>query len=495
MCTLATRYNLADDRDNWGTISGIVYPYNKRLLHTMNPHTPPTDAVSSKPLDGKRLVIGVCGGIAAYKACELIRECQRQGATSVQVVTTPSANAFVGPLTFESLTRNAVLHDELGVDSDGTPWHIALAQQADAMIIVPVTANTLAKLAHGQADDMLSTTALCWANKPLIIAPAMNPRMWQHPAVQSNLATLRSWPNVTVVPPTHGLLACGEEGTGHLAPLHHIMHSVTKALQPQKLAGQRFIVTAGGTAEPMDPVRHITNRSSGKMGMAFAHQLWQLGASVHVLATHTVSESLLANTPADNDSFTITRVQTSAQLQQQLHQLAPSHHGIVMAAAVSDFTVDNAAQSKLKRTTEPLTLTLTPNTDVIAGLVATYPHLYALGFAAETASEPNINETMTAQHSSNSDVIDAAWQKMTRKGLHALCLNDVSRNDIGFGTDVNEVTLLLANEPDLPRHLPKADKQLIARQVLWAIADDVLAHSAENESNKNTACKTELQTV
>ncbi len=448
-------------------------------------------AITGKPLDGKRLVIGVCGGIAAYKACELIRECQRQGARSVQVITTPSTDAFIGTLTFESLTRQPVLTDELGVDADGTPWHIALAQQADALIIMPATANTLAKLAHGHASDMLSTTALCWANKPLIIAPAMNPRMWAHPAVQANIDILQSWPNVTIIPPTHGVLACGEEGTGHLAPLHHLLHGLAKSLQPQKLTGYRFMVTAGGTAEPMDPVRHITNRSSGKMGLAFAHQLWQLGASVHVVATQTVSDALLANTPTNDDTFAITRVQTSAQLNDTLHNLAPGHHGVVMAAAVSDFTVDNASQTKLKRTAKPVTLALTPNVDVIAGLIQAYPHLYTLGFAAETASEPPGNSPAMAPDDHETDaIIDLARQKMLRKNLHALCLNDISRNDIGFGTNVNEVTLLLASEPDLLRHLPKADKQLIARQVLWALADDISAHcSRTGVANKNTACQ------
>jgi len=376
---------------------------------------------------GKHVVLGLCGGVAAYKACELIRELQRLGAT-VTAVMTLDAEAFITPLTLEALTHRPVVRGSLSVDEHGTPWHIALAQQGDVLVILPATANTIAKLAHGMADNAVTTTAISWTGKPMVIVPAMNTRMWENPLTQRNVAILQELTHVTFVMPTQGNLACGETGSGHLAPLttqlHWIYRAVTlsSTLSERLYSGIRVVITAGGTVESLDPVRVLTNRSSGKMGVALADAFFALGANVTLIATDTVTTSDLNDRP-----YTILRVTRSSELQLALETLLPHADVLIMAAAVSDFIPSDVAAQKIKRGKEAFELSLTPNVDILATVVQQFPKLYAVGFAAETH-----------------DVEHHAKEKLRRKGVQALCVNDVSRSDIGFNAHENELTVFTA---------------------------------------------------
>lgn len=401
---------------------------------------------------GKHILMGVCGGIAAYKACEVIRTLQKLGAEKVSVVMTSDAEAFIGKLTFEALTKQPVITDHLAVDNDGVPWHIALAQQADVFCIVPATANCMAKLANGLADDMVTTTALCWTDKPLLVAPAMNTRMWNHPSAIRNREVLASFPDVTMIAPTEGLLACGETGAGHLASERGVCQGIYKAChaQSQLYSGYRFVVTAGGTHERMDPVRHLSNRSSGRMGLAFADELWVMGAEVDLMAGITVEADLL-----QDKSYPITRFTTADDLHTGLISLVKEADGLVMTAAVSDFHVANQSDEKVKREAGndgSVTLALAPNPDILASIAKKFPNLYTLGFAAETNNSHQL-----------------AQDKMTRKGIDALCLNDISRPDIGFDASQNEVVLFQTVQSEKTATFDKAPKWQIAQQVLTEI--------------------------
>ncbi|MFN8615215.1 MAG: bifunctional phosphopantothenoylcysteine decarboxylase/phosphopantothenate--cysteine ligase CoaBC [Vampirovibrionales bacterium] len=436
-----------------------------------SPHSLPASP-TALPLQGRHLAVAVCGGVAAYKAYDLIRALQQEGAT-VTALITPDAQAFISPLTLQALTHRPVITEALSVDDAGVPWHIALAQQADALIIVPATANTLAQLAHGLADNAVTTTAISWTGKPLVLIPAMNTRMWHHPLTQRNAAILQSLEHVTWVPPAWGELACGETGMGHLAPLATQMtwihRALTLASQPPShhYSGIRALVTAGGTLEQLDPVRVLTNRSSGKMGVALADALFAYGAEVTLIATETVTLPDLHQRP-----YSLIRVSTSQQLHDALNQQLPQTDVLWMTAAVSDFVPAHQAAQKIKRGQEPFDLALIPNTDLLATAVAQHPHVYAIGFAAETH-----------------DVEHFAQNKLARKQLQALCVNDVSRQDIGFGADDNEMTLFTAT--GLCVHLPKAPKTQMARTLVNQLATGIQAFvHARSASSSHAQNKT-----
>lgn len=400
---------------------------------------------------GRTILLGVAGGVAAYKACDIIRELYRRGVERVLVAMSESASQFISPLTLQALSKQPVISDHLAVDETGVPYHIAFAQQADAFLIIPATANTIAKLANGLADDMLSTTAISWTGKPLLIAPAMNTRMWDNPLVQNNIRTLSNLPNVSVIHPSEGLLACGETGQGHLADMETILHALYQAVHPHAnlYAGKHVVVTAGGTQANIDPVRVISNRSSGKMGVAFAQEAEAMGAQVTLLVTPTVSPELYAGLNAR-----VEPVSTVADMRKGLHRVLPEANMLIMTAAVSDFEPLNSSNTKIKREKQTeMVLNLKATPDLLKEMVFDYPELYTLGFAAES-----------------SDNIDEARSKRQRKGIDALCLNDISRGDIGFGAEQNEVTLLTST---LEERLSKAPKWGIARDVLLALAGQV----------------------
>ena len=407
----------------------------------------------SNAFAGKTLVVAVTGGVAAYRACDLIRELYRRGAARVIPIMTPSAERFIAPLTLHSLSKEAVFTSDLDVDSQGVPWHIALAQQADALIVHPCTTNTLAKFAHGMADNMVTTTFMTFTGKPVLIVPAMNTRMWRHPLTQENLRKLQCLDNVTVVQPTSGLLACGETGDGHLADQETVLTALYKQLHPQAglYEGVKALVTAGGTQEAIDPVRLISNRSSGKMGLAMADELHAMGAEVTLISTRPVERP-----------YSVLPAETAARMQAVLYERFETADFLVMAAAVSDYTVAAPSAEKIKRVPgQPLSLELTPTADILAGLAARKrPGQFVVGFAAESQ-----------------DLLENAQAKLTRKHLDALLANDISRADIGFESDENELTLLLPDTP--PELLPKASKAALAQEALVRIRQRMAAPATE----------------
>lgn len=398
---------------------------------------------SHQPFLGKTIALGICGGIAAYKACDLIRELYRRGAKAVTCLMTKSAEEFITPTSLQALSRQPVYRYDASVDETGLPIHIKIAQEADLLVIIPATVNTIAKCAQGLADDLLSTTFMTFTDKPVLIVPAMNTRMWQHPIFQSNLDRLTSLTNVQLASPTSGLLACGETGDGHLAPQETLLQHAYKLLHPHHntLSGLNIIITAGGTAEAIDPVRCISNHSSGKMGLALADEAWAMGANV----------TLLSSKPVTDRAYTIKPFSDTQSLHTLLDAHWPKNDWLLMAAAVSDFYPAQKADKKIKKNVEAsslLNLTLLPNVDLLENLGQhKMQHQRLVGFAAESH-----------------DVLESAFKKIQRKNLDAIIANDISRDDIGFQADDNEVTLLFA---DGSQHiLTKAPKPDIAQKVL-----------------------------
>jgi phosphopantothenoylcysteine decarboxylase/phosphopantothenate--cysteine ligase len=393
---------------------------------------------------GKTIALGITGGIAAYKACDLIRELYRRGASRVICILTPAAESFVTPLTLQALSRQPVYSSELAVDVSGVPIHIVLAQQADALLILPATVDSIAKLANGFADNLVTTTAITFTGKPVLIAPAMNTRMLQHPLTQENLRKLCSLPNYSVVEPNSGHLACGETGDGHLADQETILQALYKAIHPSAglYQGVKALVTAGGTSEPIDPVRLISNRSSGKMGLALADELCAMGADVTLITTK----------PPTSRMYEVVSVQTAQDMQRAVEARFSESDVVFMAAAVSDFTVTDPSLQKIKREQNAnLSIQLTPNPDILAELgQKKQPGQILIGFAAESQG-----------------LLRNAADKLRRKCLDAIVANDISRSDIGFETDANEVTVLFANGER--QNLPYAPKSEIARQILEAL--------------------------
>jgi phosphopantothenoylcysteine decarboxylase / phosphopantothenate---cysteine ligase len=394
----------------------------------------------------KSLALAITGSIAAYKSLDLIRLLQKQGMTRIYPMLTPSAARFVTPLSLEMLAGQPVQQHELALDAHHQPAHITLAQQADALLIHPASANTLAKLAHGLADNIVTTTALTFTGKPVIIAPAMNTRMWHHPATQANIALLRQWPNITVLDPANGLLACGETGAGHLPEPEEVLDALYRAMHPHagQLAGQTAVVTAGGTIAPIDAVRHLTNRSTGKMGIALADELWAMGAEV----------SLVAACPVGVKPYPVFEAPTVPAMLSRLMALVPHCTQLWMAAALSDFRLEGPTVGKLKRQPHGLTLPLAAEVDVLQTLAAQkQPSQRFIGFAAESSA--NVAE---------------AVRKCQQKHLDAIVLNDISRSDIGFASDENETYLVYADGSHT--FLPKQTKRAIAQQLIMLVNKD-----------------------
>jgi len=402
----------------------------------------------SATLDGRELILGVTGSIAAYKAVHLLRELTRAGAR-VSVCLSEHAREFVGPLTFRTLSGRPVLTDLFDPQSDAAVEHVALAERAAAVVIAPATANLLAKAAAGIADDFL-TTLLLAARCPVVMAPAMDGGMWQHPAVVDNVATLRGR-GVTVLEPDTGALASGLSARGRLPETDVIVEAVLAALTPQRdLAGECVIVTAGPTREPIDPVRYISNRSSGRMGYALASAAARRGAHVTLVSGPT------ALTPPPAATFV--PVQTAEEMREAVLQHAGVAGIVIKAAAVADYRVRRPAEHKIKGKRD-LTLDLTPNPDILAEVAARATGAFIVGFAAETT-----------------DVVANARAKLEAKGIDLLVANDVSRRDIGFDAEDNEV--LLIDRWGGSRALPRMAKSAVAEAILDAILALRAAHPA-----------------
>jgi phosphopantothenoylcysteine decarboxylase/phosphopantothenate--cysteine ligase len=384
------------------------------------------------------VVVGVTGGIAAYKTCELVRALVKRG-RRVKVVMTGAATRFVTPLTFRTLTNEPVAVS-LWDDSPGDPvHHVSLAEEADVMVIAPCTANVIAKLAHGRADDLLTTTALA-TEAPLIIAPAMNMHMWRKDITQANIAALRAR-GAVIVDPTSGDLACGDVGEGRLAPVEAILDAVlAEASRARDLEGRSVLVTAGGTQEPVDPVRYLGNRSSGKTGFAIAAEAARRGARVTLVTAPTHL--------ADPFGVEVVRVQTALQMRAAVLARAGDADAIVMSAAVADFRPARPEAGKIKKgANAPDAILLEPTPDILAELGAREGARPVLvGFAAET-----------------SDVERHAREKLASKRVDLIVANDVSDPSLGFGTADNRVLFVSAEGTE---ELPVMPKQAIARALL-----------------------------
>jgi phosphopantothenoylcysteine decarboxylase/phosphopantothenate--cysteine ligase len=389
-----------------------------------------------------RVTVGVSGGIAAYKAAELVRDLQRQ-ALEVHVVMTEAACKFVQPLTFAALTGHKVitgLWDESGsaeVSYDSSIEHIGEAQWTEALVIAPATANILAKFAHGIADDFLTTMHLA-TTAPVLVAPAMNVNMWDHPATQANLQVLRER-GVRVIEPGVGDLACGMVGAGRMAEPAAIVEAVLNVLGPRHdLAGETVLVTAGGTREALDPVRYIGNRSSGKMGYAIAEAAQSRGARVILISGPS------ALYPPSHVEFV--KITTADQMRNAVLERMNDATIIIKAAAVADYRPVVVSDHKLKRT-GPMTIELAPTEDILAEVARRrHPGLLIIGFAAETENR-----------------VENGRAKLLRKGADAIVINDVSGDRTGIDSDLNAVTFLTTSTAI---EMPEMPKRMLADRIL-----------------------------
>lgn len=390
-----------------------------------------------------RITLGVTGGVAAYKSAELVRRLQQEG-HSVQVVMTRAACEFITPLTFAALSGQKVITDLFAKSSTGEAnlesaiEHIAVAQRTDLLVVAPATADMLAKFARGLADDFLSTLYLA-STAPVIVAPAMNVNMWQHAATQENLAALKAR-GVHIVEPNAGYLACGMTGPGRLAELDEILKAVQGIAQMKRdLAGETLLVTAGPTCEDIDPVRYITNRSSGKMGYAVAEAGARRGAKVILITGPTAL--------ATPEGVERVDVRTAEQMLVAARKHFPACSLAVFAAAVADYRPAEPASSKIKRSKETLTIRLEPNTDILAALAKEKGERIVVGFATET-----------------DHVAENARKKLAQKNADLIVANDVTAVGAGFDHDTNIVTLFSRDGRDLP--LPRMSKADVAERIL-----------------------------
>ncbi|HEX8732218.1 MAG TPA: bifunctional phosphopantothenoylcysteine decarboxylase/phosphopantothenate--cysteine ligase CoaBC, partial [Ktedonobacterales bacterium] len=381
-------------------------------------------------LEGKRIVVGVCGGVAAYKVADLVSKLRQTGAV-VDVIMTAHAERFVSALTFSAVSQRPVYTDLWEASGEAAARHIALGREADLLLIAPATANTIARLAHGTADDLLTTVALA-TTAPLLIAPAMETHMYQHPATQKNLRTLAER-GATVIAPESGRLASGEVGEGRLPEAPTLLAEVRAALgrATGDLVGRRVVVTAGGTREAIDPVRYIGNHSSGRMGFALAEAARDRGAS-----TLLIVGAASAPVPLGVE---VAQVESALAMRDAVLAAIDEADTLVMAAAVADYRVERPAGHKIKKGSAEenpdgsLTLRLVPNPDILADVreaaeARGLAGLVRVGFAAETH-----------------DVERSAVAKLRRKGLHLLVANDVSKPGSGFEVTTNEVSLYHAD--------------------------------------------------
>jgi phosphopantothenoylcysteine decarboxylase / phosphopantothenate---cysteine ligase len=430
----------------------------------------------ARRLEGRLVALGVTGSIAAYKAVELLRLLTAEGA-DVVVMLSPSAAHFVGPLSFAALSRHPVETDVLDLLPDGRIGHIVIADSADAIVVAPATAHWLAAMAIGLAGDVV-TAAVLASSAPVVVAPAMDGDMWTHPATVANVARLRDGFGYTVVEPEIGPLASGQSGVGRLADLPSIVDAVVAAVagrpvrqanaaarppivdtlpRDADLVGRRVLITAGGTREPIDPVRYIGNRSTGKMGVAVAEAALARGASVTLIAAAV--EVLL---PA---AAHVVRVETAAGLREALRDAMPTADALVMAAAVADFTPATTSDRKIARA-DGLTLELSPTPDLLAEIATDVARAEStgsdrpilVGFAAETGA------------------LDRAADKLRAKGVDLMVANDVSEAGSGFGTDTNRVTIL--DRGGAVDRLPMLTKREVADRILDRVARALDARDA-----------------
>jgi len=396
------------------------------------------------PSSQKNIALGVCGGIAAYKAVEVLRGLQQAGC-AVRVAMTKRACEFIQPLTFRALSGSHVVVDDYAPDNPDPIAHITFSQTADLLIIAPATANIIAKFANGVADDFLTSTYLA-CSAPVLIAPAMNTTMWEHPATQRNLDQLRA-DGVHIIEPDAGEMACGTIGPGRLSEPERIVAAALSILESSRLkdlAGERFLITVGATREEIDPVRFISNRSSGKMGFALADAARKRGAEVTVVAGITTVPA-----PA---GVRIVQALSAAEMSQAVARERANASVFIGAAAIADYRPAQRAEQKIKKSNDSITLTLERTPDVLAEVAAARANgMLVIGFAAET-------ENLLAN----------AKEKLHRKDLDAIIANDVTRQDAGFDAATNAIMIITRNEPD-PVELPLLSKSEVADRILDVI--------------------------
>lgn len=386
-------------------------------------------------LKGKTILIGITGGIAAYKVCELIRMFKRQNA-NVRIVATPNAMNFVTKLTLETLSQNEVYIDNFNI-KEYKPEHISICDEADIMIIAPASANSISKIACGICDNLLTST-VCAFNKPIVIAPAMNTNMWNNKIIQQNINKLKE--NYTVLDVEYGYLACGTNDKGRLCSLDKIYNKTVEILFENKpLKNKKILISAGGTIEKIDPVRYISNFSSGKMGVALADVAYSMGADVTLISTFNIDKK-----------YNVIKVESAQEMH---HVILSAEHQdcIIMAAAVADYKIKNYNEQKLKKTTEnEISLQLIKNPDILKEISSKYKNSVIVGFCAESEN-----------------LIENAKIKIKNKGCDYLIANDISRSDIGFSSDENEVYIIDKNLNII--HIDKSSKIDIAKKILEKI--------------------------
>lgn len=397
-------------------------------------------------LKGKCVLLGITGGIAAYKMANVASALRKTGA-EVHVIMTEHATRFIAPLTFETLTNHRCVVDTFARDFQYDVAHVSLAKKADLILIAPATANVIAKLAHGIADDMLTTTVLA-ARCPKLVAPAMNTGMYENPATQANLARLREY-GVEVIDPACGRLACGAVGPGKMPEPQQLLEHIRRHLACKKdMAGLHLLVTAGPTREALDPVRFITNHSTGRMGYELARAAMLRGAQVTLVSGPTELEP--------PPFVELVRVESAAQMHDAVMAAAPAQDVIIKAAAVADYRPAHTAGEKIKKSGTDLTLELTRTPDILAELgAARRPGQFLCGFAMETR-----------------DLLDNARAKLEKKGADMIVANSLREAGAGFGGTTNHVTLV---EPTGCTELPLAGKDEVAHRIL----DRILARRAE----------------
>jgi phosphopantothenoylcysteine decarboxylase/phosphopantothenate--cysteine ligase len=387
-------------------------------------------------LDRKFIVLGVTGGIAAYRTCELARLLTKDGA-EVQAVLTEAAAGMVGPLTFQALTGRPAEVGRGGNLAASGMAHIDLARRADLIVIAPATANTLAKISWGMADNLLTTTVLS-STCPVILAPAMNTRMWDNPLTRENVERLQKHGRMILVGPTVGSLACGDEGAGRMEEPGVIFEAVRTVLSKKDLKGRRVLVTAGPTREPLDPVRYLSNRSSGKMGYAVAAAAVRRGAKVTLISGPTALEAPWG--------AQVVFVETAAEMARAVSKHLAKCDVLLMAAAVADFEPGKVAKKKVKKGQTGLSISLKPTIDILSQAGKKKGRCLLVGFAAETG-----------------DPVPEARRKLKAKKLDLVVANDVSLPDAGFDVDTNRVHLVEAKGAE---ELPLLSKEEVAERIL-----------------------------
>lgn len=421
-----------------------------------------------KKLDGKKILLGVTGGIAAYKSVEIASRLKKLGA-NIKVIMTKAATEFVTPRTFQEITKNPVAVEMFSDVTNFEENHIALANFADVILIAPATANFLAKVAHGIADDLLTTTILA-TPAPLIFAPAMNTLMWENSATQDNLKILTSR-GVKIIDPATGELACGTSGKGRLPEPEKICAEVAKFFnateldedsptvvtvsssfgevltvceESDKLHGKKILVTAGGTVEPIDPVRYIGNKSSGRMGYEIAAAARRLGADVILI-------SAKSNLPEPKD-LKFVQVETAEEMRSAVLREFDTVDAVIMAAAVSDYRVRNISAQKIKKSADTLTIELVKNPDILKELGQLKKSQVLIGFAAETEN-----------------LLEYAQRKLEEKNLEMIVANDVTAEGAGFNVDTNIATLIYRSGNI--ENFPKMTKVELAEKIVWRVAE------------------------